>query len=96
MKDKRLNSIVEILVDELRPNKIILFGSRGKGKAFYNSDYDLAIDSKAISLREKRKLKERIEDILGLHKIDLIFLKEVNKGFKQIIQNSGKVIYRAG
>ena len=93
MKDKKLNNIVDILVDGLQPKKIILFGSRGKGKAFFNSDYDIAIDSVEVSLRQKRMLKEKIDEIIGLHKIDLVFLKEVDMEFKKIIQNSGKIIY---
>jgi predicted nucleotidyltransferase len=93
MKDKRLNNIVDILVDELHPEKLILFGSRGKGKAEFNSDYDIAIDSGKIDLSEKRILKEKIDKIIGLHKIDLVFLMEVDSGFKNIIQKTGKIIY---
>ncbi|MDO8549175.1 MAG: nucleotidyltransferase domain-containing protein [Ignavibacteria bacterium] len=93
MKDKRLNNIVKILVNELKPEKLILFGSRGKGKASFNSDYDIAIDSERIGLSEKRELKEKIDEIIGLHKIDLVFLKEIDEGFRKIIQQTGKVIY---
>ena len=93
MKDKKLNNIVDILVDELQPEKLILFGSRGKGKAEFNSDYDIAIDSGKIDLSEKRILKEKIDKIIGLHKIDLVFLMEVDSGFKNIIQKTGKIIY---
>ncbi len=93
MKDKKLNNIVKILIEEVHPKKLILFGSRGKGKASFNSDYDIAIDSKQISHSEKRELKEKIDEIIGLHKIDLVFVKEVDTGFKNIIQKTGKVIY---
>ena len=55
MKDERLNNIVKILKDELYPEKLILFGSRGKGNALLNSDYDIAISSKNVTLSEKRK-----------------------------------------
>ena len=92
-KDKKLNNIVEILTKEIAPNKLILFGSRGKGNALYNSDYDIAIDSELINFTEKRRLKEKIDEIIGLHKIDLIFLEEVDTEFKDIILKTGKIIY---
>lgn len=80
MKDKRLNKIVRILIDELKPAKIILFGSRGKNSASFNSDYDIAVDSKIISFTEKRKIKEKIEAVMGFYKFDLVFLKEIDPG----------------
>ena len=93
MVEKRLNNIITILVDELNPDRLILFGSRGKGKSFPNSDYDIAIEGCKIEFRKKRILKEKIEDILGLHKLDLVFLSEVEKKFKEIILKTGRVIY---
>ena len=93
LKDRRLNNIVDILVDEINPKKLVLFGSRGKGTALFNSDYDIAIDSELLNIRRKRELKEKIDEILGLHKIDLIFLQEVDPGFKNIILKTGKIIY---
>ena len=93
MKDKRLNNIVKILKDELYPEKLILFGSRGKGNALFNSDYDIAVSAESITLSGKRKLKEKVDSIIGLHKIDIIFLNEVDEGFRNIIERKGKVIY---
>lgn len=93
MIEKRLNNIIKILVDELNPDRLILFGSRGKGKAFINSDYDIAVDAHKIEFRKKRILKEKLEDILGLHKLDLVFINEVEKKFKEIILKTGKVVY---
>lgn len=93
MKDEKLNNIVKIIIEDVHPLKLILFGSRGKGIESFNSDYDIAIDSELIELNKKRKLKEKIEEIIGLHKIDLVFLKEVDSGFKNIIQKTGRVIY---
>jgi len=93
MEEKRLNKIVNTLVDELNPERLILFGSRGKGNSFPNSDYDIAVDTQKIEFRKKRILNDKIEDILGLHKLDLVFLNEVEKKFREIILKTGKVIY---
>lgn len=40
-----------------------------------------------------RKIKEQIDEILGIYSYDLIFGEEINEGFKKIINNTGKVIY---
>ena len=93
MKDTRLNKILEIIIDEYQPRRIILFGSRIKQTHQPNSDYDLAIETKRSELRQKRIVKERIERIIGLHKIDLVFLNEVESEFRKIILNTGKVVY---
>ncbi|MEO8398412.1 MAG: nucleotidyltransferase domain-containing protein [Ignavibacteriaceae bacterium] len=93
MSDERLNNIVKIIVNEISPDKLILFGSRGKNTALFNSDYDIAIDSKTTTITEKRKLKEKLEKVMGLYKIDLIFLKEIDADFKSIILKTGKTLY---
>jgi predicted nucleotidyltransferase len=93
MQNDKLNRIIEILINEVHPKKLILFGSRGKGIESYNSDYDIAIDSGKISRSDKRKLKEKLDEIIGLHKIDLVYINEVDQDFTNIIQETGKVIY---
>ena len=93
MVEKKLDNIVNILVEELNPERLILFGSRGKGNSFPNSDYDIAIDTKRIEFRRKRILKDKLEVILGLYKLDLVFLNEVEKKFREIILKTGRVIY---
>jgi len=62
--EKILTKIVELLKEELDPEKIILFGSRAKGKSAPYLDIDLAITgSTRPPLRSLRKLKEKIEVI---------------------------------
>jgi predicted nucleotidyltransferase len=92
-KNTRLIKIIETLVNEINPRKLVLFGSRGKGNTSFNSDYDIAVDSEIISISEKRKLKEKIDEIIGLYNIDIIFLKEVDPDFKNIILKTGRIIY---
>ena len=93
MRNNILNRLIKVIVEDLHPKKIILFGSRGKGSYSYNSDYDLAIDTKKIEFREKRILKEKLNNMAGLHSIDRIFIKEVDKGFVNIIIQTCKVVY---
>lgn len=93
MKENKINKILEIIIKEFDPKKVILFGSRGKGISSSNSDYDIAIDSNRVDFRTKRKFLEKIDKIIGLHKIDLVYLNDVEKSFKSIILNTGKIIY---
>jgi predicted nucleotidyltransferase len=53
----QLNEIVQILVDECRPEKIILFGSYAQGVAKDDSDLDLAI-IKASDLPQHKRSAE--------------------------------------
>ena len=90
---KELNEIVEIVIKDLNPKKIILFGSRGKGNFRFNSDYDIAVDSKQNDFRTKRRVKEKLDEVAGLKKVDVIFMNEVEKEFKEIINKTGRILY---
>ncbi len=88
-----LSGIINILVDAFKPKIILLFGSRAKGKNSKNADFDIAVDTKIPDIRTERKIKEKIEKIAGLYRIDVVYLKSVNEEFREIILKSGKVIY---
>lgn len=42
--DRRLDAIVQAIVDDAAPRRIILFGSRARGENGIESDYDLAVE----------------------------------------------------
>lgn len=88
-----LSGIINILVDEFKPETILLFGSRARKKNSKNADFDIAVDTKMPDIRTERKVKEKIEKIAGLYKVDIAYLKSVDEGFREIILKSGKVIY---
>jgi predicted nucleotidyltransferase len=46
-----LKDVVDRIVKTVNPDKIILFGSRSKGKAGFNSDYDLLVLKSGINNR---------------------------------------------
>ena len=56
--DNTLKEIIKRIVQTIEPDKIILFGSRSKGKAKETSDYDLCVLKKGIA--EKRRLTQEI------------------------------------
>ncbi len=53
-----LEKAVKVIVEEADPNKIILFGSRSKGKERPESDYDLLVLKKGV--KKPRKLAQKI------------------------------------
>jgi len=92
--EKILAKLIELLKKELDPEKIILFGSRAKGKSAPYSDIDLAIaGSTRPPLRSLRKLKEKIEVISWPFFVDLIFLEEVDEEFKELVIKTGRIVY---
>lgn len=85
--------VLEILRKELKPSKIILFGSRSKEKVRASSDFDFAIECDPVYNEAKMNIKNQIEEISGLYNIDIIYLDEVDNHFKEIILKTGKVVY---
>jgi len=55
MKDP-LKKIIERIVEDAHPDKIILFGSRAKGRARKGSDYDICVLVKSgVNLKDLEK-----------------------------------------
>ncbi len=88
--------IKNILIEVLDPEKIILFGSRAKNLNDEHADFDFAVDKIKPGTKVLRKVNEEIEKISGLYSVDLVFLKEVDKKFAEIITNTGRVVYEKG
>jgi len=88
-----LANSLRIIKEELNPERIFLFGSRAKGTSSTNSDFDFAVDMKEPDFNSKNKLEEKLEGISGLYKIDLVFLDSIEEEFKNIIINSGEIVY---
>ena len=86
---------VEKIVNELKKSdvrKVLLFGSRARGDYLKNSDIDLAIDGDFTS-RQKRKIKEMIDELSGLYSVDIVFFDEILPEFRQKIEREGVVLY---
>jgi predicted nucleotidyltransferase len=84
---EKIKKIAKIL-KEYNPKAIYLFGSRARGDNLKNSDIDIAVDLK-LSFREKRKLKERVDEAAGLYSVDLIFFDEMSEEFKRKVLKEG-------
>ena len=88
-----IEKTIEILKKYFSPSKIILFGSRAQGKHYRHADFDFAIDIKKPSITLQRELHEAIDKISGLYKIDIVYLLSVEEEFKNIILQTGKILY---
>jgi predicted nucleotidyltransferase len=92
--EKIINDLVYVLVEKLQPERVLLFGSRAKGENKPYSDIDLAVElNQNIDFRLKRKIKELIEDISGMYSVDIVYLNECSESFRNIVYETGKVLY---
>lgn len=92
--EKITTILTQHLVEQLQPRQIILFGSRAKGRARQGSDIDLAVVGGEIpDFRGQRKLREQLDQLAGLYSVDLVFLEQTDAAFKEVIHDTGKVLY---
>jgi len=88
-----LQKAIDILKENLNPGKIILFGSRAKGKPKKNADFDLAVDTRKPEIRTRRIISEKIVNETGLYSFDIVYLNSVDKSFKDLVLKTGKILY---
>src|SRR6266542_1370925 len=98
--DIKLKSITNSIIKVANPDKIILFGSRAKGKQKNNSDYDICVLRKKI--KYSRRLAQKIYLSLDVNaSVDIVVttpsrfnqLKDKWFLFYSDIDRYGKVIY---
>ncbi|NPA54441.1 MAG: nucleotidyltransferase domain-containing protein [Aquificae bacterium] len=98
-KNEKIQLLIKEIVNILKkhinqPFKVYLFGSFARGEASKFSDIDLAIETiKPLSRTQFRKIKEEINSLRTLRKIDLIYLNTASKKLKDVIKKEGVLIY---
>lgn len=85
--------VADILIKKLLPKRIFLFGSRAKKTNGTHADFDFAVEGTRPDFNEERQIKEQIEQTSGLYKVDVVYLDDVDAGFRDIVLKTGKVIY---
>lgn len=97
MEDSRereiLDRTVTILCETLSPRRILLFGSRAGKRHFSGADFDIAVDHPQPPFRQARKILESVNECAGLHKIDVVYLPDVDEDFRALILETGRVVY---
>ncbi len=70
-RDPVLRRVVEVIVREIDPDKIILFGSRARGDHREDSDYDILVLKEGIRPEDRRKMEAIVERAFYRERIDV-------------------------
>jgi len=92
-EDEIIQAGIKVIRKYLDPPKIILFGSRAKGIKSKHADFDFAIQCKEPDISVQGKIREDIEKISGLYKIDIVYLLSCDEKFTNIVLKTGEVVY---
>jgi predicted nucleotidyltransferase len=78
-------------------NEVLLFGSRAKGNYRDNSDIDLVIKGKDITLSTLQEIENKLEELYIPNSIDLIVYDTIhNADLLNHINRMGKPFYEKG
>ena len=99
--EKEIESITSQIIEKYKPEKIILFGSAGRGKLGLDSDVDLLIIKKDTPLYGADRIRELSRMIDRNIPVDLLvyrpdeFEKRLEMGdpFLKAVLKEGKVLY---
>ncbi|RJO68020.1 MAG: nucleotidyltransferase domain-containing protein [Myxococcales bacterium] len=104
MTEKPENLIEHItrrIVEAFHPRRIVLFGSRARGDARPDSDYDFFVEMETDQKPSKRRLaisklfgiREWAMDIIVYTPEEVEGLKGVKSSFLSVIEQEGRVLY---
>ncbi len=93
LEKKVVDEIIDVVKDHLQPDRIILFGSRAKGKKKEYSDFDIAVEGVEMDIRKERLLKDALDEKLGIFSVDIIDLDHAESDFRELVLQTGKVLY---
>lgn len=93
LEQRLREQIAGILSARPEVRKALLFGSRARGDAGDRSDIDLAIEAPTASRRQWLELRNEMEELKTLLRVDVVNLEEVGSGLKSRIAEQGMVVY---
>lgn len=71
--------------------EVFLFGSRARGDSRRISDYDIMVKTqKKLTLRQLSQIREQLDEIPTLSKIDLVDYNGVSESFRAIALKTSK------
>ncbi|GAB4420722.1 MAG: hypothetical protein OHK0032_16480 [Thermodesulfovibrionales bacterium] len=92
-----IEAIIEEIVNTLllysQPERIILFGSRASDTWTERSDIDIAVIDPDVTDMQMRRIREAVDEIRTLHRIDIVWLNNVTEEFRTEVLSTGKIIY---
>ena len=94
LENNTIESIKEVFSKYSKIEKVILYGSRAMGNYRENSDIDLTLVGKEITLKGQFNIESELDDLLFPYKIDLsIYHKITNPDLIDHIDRVGEVFY---
>lgn len=92
--ENRILGIFDARRDQLSGYKVFLFGSRGRGTARANSDYDVGIlGTEPLDLTIYFEIQDAMEALPTLHSIDWVDLRRANRALRANALKEGKLLY---
>lgn len=92
-KREIIKQVTKIILKHAKPERIYLYGSQANGEALPTSDIDIAFmdeDFKNIAA-----IKEEVDGLATLVKIDVTNLKYTEERFRNRVMSTGTVLYSA-
>jgi predicted nucleotidyltransferase len=93
--DEIINAVCKIILGEIKPERILLFGSQANGTATDRADIDIGIIAESVPPKQWFHILEKVEGLSTLRKIDLVNLNNVNSDFRALAIKEGKVLYES-
>jgi nucleotidyltransferase substrate binding protein (TIGR01987 family) len=88
-----VREVKEIILRHIKPQRIYLYGSEASGEAQADSDIDIAFDDP--SKPDLERMREEIERLPSLIKVDIHNLAECEPRFVNRVKSTGRSIYSA-
>ncbi len=90
-----IKEIIKIILKYSNPERIYLYGSMANGEANLTSDIDIAYEDKDFKDDYLYLIKEEVENLKTLLKIDIKNIAFTENRFKNRVKSTGKVLYSA-
>lgn len=88
-----IQNVLNEAIGMLKPEQIILFGSRARGDHRENSDFDIAFKGVKDKSIWNQFLLKISEDPLTLYKLDLVRIEALSKEYHANIKKDGVLLY---
>lgn len=97
-QDSKLSEIVQRLVDALEPERIYLFGSRARGDAGADSDYDVlvVVSHSDIPAHRRDQWAYRALKGIGVAKDVLVWTREEFESRSSVVSSLPATVLREG
>lgn len=97
LTDQVLQKINQIFHNQIKIQKVFIYGSRAKGNYKTGSDIDLTVLAPEMSLSELFQIENELDDLMLPYKIDLSLFHQIeNPDLVDHIQRVGQVFYERG